>query len=149
MIILKSYNQVITEERKCPLFHLSSPQLLLSSVMILSSPVDRLCASGYFSREWHHTLSAAPESCLSSTLIPPDSLFCVRHRAEESRSSLVASWLRTWHCHFRGLGHCCCVGSSPGSGTPSCCRCRRREVEREGEREGRGLCELRVSGPRM
>ena len=35
-------------------------------------------------------------------------------------SSLVASPLRTWHCH------CCGMGSSLGLGTSACCWCSRR-----------------------
>ena len=35
-------------------------------------------------------------------------------------SSLVAQWLRIWHCHCCGLGDCCGRGLIPGLGTSAC-----------------------------
>ena len=39
---------------------------------------------------------------------------------KETRSSLVAYQLRTWHCHCCGLGYHCGLGSIPGPGTSAC-----------------------------
>lgn len=46
------------------------------------------------------------------------------------RSSLVVQWLRTWHCHCIGLGHCCVVGSVPGLRTSVCCWCDQKKKKK-------------------
>ena len=36
------------------------------------------------------------------------------------------SGLRTWHCHCCSSGYCCDMGSVPGLGTSTCCRCNQK-----------------------